>query len=129
MLYAETIGTLLAMLTCTALGGLLAKVLILRYWDESSKGNVVDTTDALIALFSIVFSWIQLLKSNWVATVCTVAVYLSLTAMSQISVYASLGYSSMVFAIVGFLSPALLCRDVPSASARDSSPGKSSDNS
>lgn len=126
MNFAESLGSLLAMMACAALGALVAKLFILKFWDESSKGNVVDSTDALIALGSIVISFSKLLKSNWVATVCTVAVYSSLAAMSEMSVYASLGYSAVVFTIVGFLSPALLRRVKPSAQATQL--GQSSDN-
>lgn len=107
---AESLGSILAMLACVTLGGFLAKAFFLRFLEESSKGNVVDSTDALIALGEIVIGYSKLMKSYWVATVCTVAVFTSLTAMSEISVYASLGFSTVVFAIVGFASPALLRR-------------------
>lgn len=128
MIFAETLGLILSLLAVVSLFGALTRAFITQVWQDSAKGNVVDTTDALIALGMIVFSSLKLLKSHWVATVSTVAVFISLTVWSEISVHASLGYSAVVCAIVGFLTPSLLRRVRPKVdSARDSHLDKAPD--
>lgn len=109
MVFAETLGSILTLAVFVLLGSLAAKHLWLKHWEQSANGTVVDATDALIALGLIVVSFLKLMKLNWVATVSTVATF-SLTAMSGISVYASIGYSSMVLAILGYMFPSFLRR-------------------
>lgn len=101
---AEQVGWYLFLLFLMAVATLLVKGLMKMVCDEAAQGNVVDTTDALIALVLIVA---KLAKSNWHATVCTVAVYLSMLGLASLSVYASLGYSVTAFAVTGFLTPLL----------------------
>lgn len=104
---AETIGWICFLLAVAAASGALVKGIFKLTWDESSKGNVVDTTDALIAMASVVMGWLQLMKSNWLATVCTVAVFLLTSGSSSVSVYASLGFSVMTFVVTGLATPRL----------------------
>ena len=108
--FAENVGWLIFLTCAAAAAGSLVKGLLKLVWDESTEGNVVDTTDALFAMASIVLGWLQLLKSRWLATVCTVAVFLLMLGSTSVSVYASLGYSVMAFAVIGLLTPMLTRR-------------------
>lgn len=103
--FAENLGWICFLLAVATASGVLIRGLFKLMWDESSKGNVVDSTDALIAMASIVMGWIQLMKSNWLATVCTVAVFYLTSVSMSVSVYASLGYSVMTFVITGLATP------------------------
>lgn len=127
---AEQVGWLAFLLFVMTVSGLLAKGLLKMVWDESAQGNVVDTTDALIALVMIVVSWFQLARSNWLATVCTVAVYLLMLGSTSVSVYASIGYSVVTFVITAHFTPLLKRRLKTSAKASStqaSQPEQSSD--
>jgi predicted phage tail protein len=104
---AENLGWICFLLAIAAAAGAFSKGIFKVLWDESAKGNVVDTTDALIAMASIVMGWLQLMKSNWLATGCTVAVFFLTSGSTSVSVYASLGFSVMTFVVTGLLTPRL----------------------
>ena len=128
--FAETVGWIVFLACVIIMSINLSKAVLEMVWDESAKGKVVDTTDALFAMSSTVFSWIKLMKSNWLATVCAVAVLLLMLGSTSISVYASFGYSVMAYAISGIFTPMLLRRLKPLSKAstlQASQPDKSID--
>lgn len=117
---AETFGFWMALVMISLLTFAAAKSLVQFIWAESFEGRVVDATDALDALILIVpkcFAWV---KSNGLATVCTVASFTCLSGWVGVSVFASFGLSTTVLVVVGFLTPAFMKKAEVSSCAHKS---------
>lgn len=128
--FAQNVGWLLFLAMLMAMTGHVVYVVLKLVWDQGALGEVVDGTDALIATVKTVGSWLQLLKSNWLATVCAVAVLLLLWFSTEVGFYVSLGYAAMTYAIGGVFTPMILRRLKPIASSQSTpapAPEKSSD--
>ncbi len=127
--FARNVGWLLSLGLVMALVGHIVFVVLKLIWDQGAIGEEVDSGDALIASAKTVGSWLQLLKSSWLATVCAVAVLLLLWGYTEVGFYASLGFSALTYAISGVLTPTVLNRLKPLAASQSAQalPEKSSD--
>ena len=128
--FADSLGWFLYLLLVMAFVTSSVTSIVKLVWTEGAEGKVVDSTDALMDIGKTCVCWIQHMKANRWASVCAVAVFLLMSTSSSVSVYASLGYSSIAYAISGFLTPILIRRLKPLApvsTAQASSPVQSSD--
>jgi hypothetical protein len=103
--FAENVGAFLFVGLCMILSGKLAYFLNALIVSEAKKGEVVDYADALIAIGKLVLCWVQHMKATWLATVCTVAIFLILWGSTEASIQASFGFASIAYAIGGVLTP------------------------
>lgn len=128
--FAEGLGWLLYLALVMTFVVNSVTSLVKLVWVESSEGKVVDSTDALIIIGKTCMCWFQHMRSNRWASVCAVAVFLLMSISSSVSVYASFGYSSIAYAISGFLTPYLIRRMKPLApvsTVQASPPAQSTD--
>ncbi len=128
--FAQNVGWLLFLALCMVLVSHLVYTVVALVWNQGAIGEVVSGSDALIASAKTVGSWFKLLKSSWIATVCTVATLLLLWGTTEVGFYVSLGYSAMTYGISGMLVPIALRRLKPIAASQTSQapqPEKSSD--
>jgi len=127
--YASIVGWWLFVALMSAMAGHLAYVVLRLTWDKATVGQDVVLWDILIAAAKTVGNWLQLLKSSWLATVCTVATFVVLWLFTDAIYYVSLGYAALTYAISGVITPAVVLRLKPLASnsSQASSPEQSSD--
>ena len=127
---AQDVGFWLFLAALMALVGQIVRTVLTLVWNQGAIGEEVDSMEALIASVSTVISWLKLLKSNRLATVCALAILFLLWGSTEVGALASLGFSVLSYFISGLLTPMFMLRLKPIAASNNSqviSPEQSSD--
>lgn len=127
--YASIVGWWLFVACISAMAGNVTYAVLRLTWDKATVGDDITAWDILIAAAKSVMNWVQFMKNSWLATVCTVAMFVVLWVFTSASFYVSLGYAALTYAIAGVITPAVAVRLKPKASRHPqaSSPEQSSD--
>jgi hypothetical protein len=113
--FSERLGWMLYLMIVMSFVTNTVTSLVKLVWDESAEGKVVDGTDALFVVGKTFACWIKHMTSNRLASGCSISVFILMPIYESVSLYASLGYSSIVYAISGILTPYLIRRIFPPA--------------
>ena len=121
----EFVGTFVALALLATVGGLLAKHTFVFYWEESAKGKDVDGLDILFSLQKPTLAMYRYLLKEAVGTLAASVAFFILAQSPALSLASAIGYSALVFAVTGVLTPRVLREVKPEEGlAQEKSPGQ-----
>lgn len=121
----ESVGFFCALAALLSVGGLLAKHLLLFYWDESRQGKVVDAVDMLMSLGDVLKRAYQYMLQEAVGVFCAAVAFFVLARTPALSFFAAVGYSAVVFLVAGIAAPWAIRKVSPQKqTAEQKSPGQ-----
>lgn len=120
--HAEAFGALVALLFFVTVGGILVKAVHQAFYQKAYDSKTVEGTD-LLYLIAVIFKDSALwLLGRPVASVACAATLGLLAFVPAVSVYASIGYASLVFVVLAAMTPAAI-KEIGGA-AEQKSPGQ-----
>ena len=118
--FMQNIGWLLFLAAVILLVGMMTKSLIVATWEAASQGKQLDGDEAFRAFFGELRVLLDIIFLRKTAAVCS-AVVCALFLFTGVDFWATAGFASMTFVIVGYAVPAFQRRVRPLAASNSAS--------